>query len=49
MGLGHGLIVLMARSVAKDKDDDGGESALDVEEPMSEEQVRAVHRRSMVC
>lgn len=46
--------MLMARSsvVAKelDNEDDGGvESALDDEELRSEEEVRAVHRRSMVC
>ena len=48
MGLDHGLIVLMARSVAKD-DDDEVESALDVEVLMSRDEVRAVQRRSMVC
>ena len=48
MGLDHGLIVLMARSVAKD-DGDGEERALDFEVLMSEDEVRAVHRRSMAA
>jgi len=41
--------MLVMGRVAKDTDGDGEESAFVVEEPMRVEQVRAVHRRSMIC